>query len=97
MVVSSWMGWGQHLRPTKIQGHASPVFHRVVCSYRIRIQNGWSALLIAAEHGHSEMVELLLQHKASIDFQDRVMHGDMCWSLRFLDSLGLGRVNEGRV
>ena len=30
-------------------------------------QDGWTALMVAAQNGHSNVVETLLQHGASVD------------------------------
>ena len=35
-------------------------------------QDGWTALMYAAENGHSNVVETLLQHGASVDMQNVV-------------------------
>ena len=35
-------------------------------------QNGWTALMLAAQEGHSIVVETLLQHGASVDMQSVV-------------------------
>ena len=35
-------------------------------------QDGWTALMFAAENGHSNVVETLLQHEASVDMQSVV-------------------------
>ena len=32
-------------------------------------QDGWTALMCAAENGHSNVVETLLQHGASVDMK----------------------------
>ena len=40
------------------------------------MQAGETALHTAARNDNSEAVELLLQHKASVDIQDRVIRGD---------------------
>ena len=40
------------------------------------MQAGETALHAAARNDNSEAVELLLQHKASVDIQDRVIRGD---------------------
>ena len=40
------------------------------------MQAGETALHTAARNDNSEVVELLLQHKASVDIQDRVIRGD---------------------
>ena len=36
------------------------------------IQYGWTALYIAAQNGHREVVELLLQHGADVNAKDKV-------------------------
>ena len=35
-------------------------------------QDGWTALMLAAQEGHSNVVETLLQHGASVDMQSLV-------------------------
>ena len=35
-------------------------------------QDGWTALMYAAQNGHSNVVEMLLQHGASVDMQSVV-------------------------
>ena len=35
-------------------------------------QGGWTALMFAARNGHSNVVEMLLQHEASVDMQSVV-------------------------
>ena len=35
-------------------------------------QDGWTALMLAAHKGHSNVVETLLQHGASVDMQSVV-------------------------
>ena len=35
-------------------------------------QDGWPALMYAAQNGHSSVVETLLQHGASVDMQSVV-------------------------
>ena len=35
-------------------------------------QDGWTALMYAAQNGHSNVVETLLQHGASVDMQSVV-------------------------
>ena len=35
-------------------------------------QAGWSPLMVAAEHGHPEVVEILLNNNARIDLFDEV-------------------------
>ena len=36
------------------------------------IQGGWTALMAAAQNGHKEVVELLLQHNADINAKHNV-------------------------
>ena len=36
------------------------------------IQDGWSALMLASENGHRETTELLLQHLAQVNMQNKV-------------------------
>ena len=36
------------------------------------MQDGWTALMAAASHGHREVVELLIQHNADINAKDEV-------------------------
>ena len=36
------------------------------------IQDGWTALMAAAQNGHREVVELLLQHGADANAKDKV-------------------------
>ena len=36
------------------------------------MQNGVTALMTAAGEGHVEVVEMLLNHKANVDLQDKV-------------------------
>ena len=40
-------------------------------------QDGGTALMVAAENGHSNVVETLLQHGASVDMQKDVSTGDI--------------------
>ena len=35
-------------------------------------QDGWTALMLAAQNGHSNVVETLLQHGASVDMKKTV-------------------------
>ena len=35
-------------------------------------QDGWTALMVAAQNGHSNVVETLLQHGASVDMKKTV-------------------------
>lgn len=35
-------------------------------------QGGWTALILAASNGHTNVVEILLQHKPSVDMQNEV-------------------------
>ena len=35
-------------------------------------QDGWTALMVAAQNGHSNVVETLLQHGASVDMKETV-------------------------
>ena len=37
-----------------------------------RLQNGWSPLLVASEHGHLDILKILLQHHARVDVFDEV-------------------------
>lgn len=36
------------------------------------LQSGVTALMLAAENGHTKVVKMLLQHEASVDFQNEV-------------------------
>ena len=42
------------------------------------MQNGGTALLLAAKGGHVDMVRLLLEHGANTDVQDKVTRGEGC-------------------
>ena len=35
-------------------------------------QDGWSALMLASENGHTENVKCLIEAKASLDLQEQV-------------------------
>ncbi len=37
-------------------------------------QNGWSALLVASEQGHLDIVQILLKHNARVDVFDEVLY-----------------------
>ncbi len=37
------------------------------------MQFGWTALILACEYRHYEIVKLLLEHGANIDIRERVM------------------------
>ena len=45
------------------------LFHYIFAQY----QYGWSALLIAAQKGHQEITELLLNNGAAVDLQTKVL------------------------
>ncbi len=38
----------------------------------LSLQNGWSPLLVASEHGHLDVLKILLQHHARVDVFDEV-------------------------
>ena len=38
----------------------------------INYQDDWTALMLACATGYFDVVDTLLQHKASVDIQDRV-------------------------
>ncbi len=38
----------------------------------VPFQNGWSPLLVASEHGHLDILKILLQHHARVDVFDEV-------------------------
>ena len=38
------------------------------------IQDGWSALMLASDSGHTEVVQLLLSSGAKVDLQNKVRH-----------------------
>ena len=40
-------------------------------------QDGWSALMLASDSGHTDIVQLLLSSGAKIDMQDKVRHSTM--------------------
>ena len=46
------------------------------CSIVHNFQNGWTALMSASFNGHTTVVEVLLQHGASVDKQEEVSNGD---------------------
>ena len=37
-------------------------------------QDGWSALMLASDSGHTEVVQLLLSSGAKVDLQSKVRH-----------------------
>lgn len=56
-------GGGRRCNPTPLQ----------ICEVNSEpMQNGWSALMEAAEGGHLEVVRLLLRRGAHTDFADKV-------------------------
>ena len=48
----------------------------IIC---IVYQDGWTALMIASEKGHKEVVKLLLDHGANINMQNKVSVTDMIY------------------
>ena len=52
-------------------------WHSYECSTSYNSQNGWTALMSASHNGHSNVVETLLQHGASVDQQKDVSTGDV--------------------
>ena len=41
------------------------------------MQGGWTALMLAANNGHTNVVEILLQHKPNVDMQNEVSTGSL--------------------
>ena len=42
--------------------------------FHILSQDGWTALMLASDSGHTDMVQLLLSSGAQVDLQDEVIH-----------------------
>ena len=51
------------------------VYHcnNTVSSYSVP-QDGWTALMLASDSGHTDLVQLLLSSGAQVDLQDKVRH-----------------------
>ena len=43
--------------------------------YLLLLQNGWTALIIASQEGHTETVKCLIDAKASVDMQKEASIG----------------------
>ena len=50
--------------------------HPIACAHFLCMQNGFTALMLAAINEHRDMVELLLGHGAQIEHQTKVIRGD---------------------
>ena len=52
-----------------------PIFITVVVPFVSFIpQDGWSALMLASDSGHTEVVQLVLSSGAKVDLQNKVRH-----------------------
>ena len=52
-----------------------PIFITVVIPFVSFVpQDGWSALMLASDSGHTDVVQLLLCSGAKVDLQNKVRH-----------------------
>ena len=52
-----------------------PIFITVVVPFVSFLpQDGWSALMLASDSGHTDVVQLLLSSGAKVDLQNKVRH-----------------------
>ena len=49
-------------------------FHILSTLCFILSQDGWTALMLASDSGHTDVVKLLLSSGAQVDLQDKVRH-----------------------
>ena len=55
-----------------------PIFITVVVPFVSFVpQDGWYALMLASDSGHTEVVQLLLSSGAKVDLQNKVRHSIM--------------------
>jgi len=61
---------------TSFQGHLSVVrtLYQAGATVNTTNQNGWTALLYAAEQEHEDVVQLLIEVDADPDLQDKVIY-----------------------
>ena len=51
--------------------------HSLLWWYHFVQQDGWTALMLASDSGHTKVVQLLLSSGAKIDMQNKVRHSIM--------------------
>ena len=56
--------------------HLSLIFYSYIhyCGNHFVLQNGWTALMLASDSGHTDIVQLLLSSGAKVDLQNKVRH-----------------------
>ena len=60
-----------------VTGLFSPFVVIVVVVYTVSFQEMWSSLMVASQNGHVEVVEMLLQHGATVDLQNNVYNASI--------------------